>query len=308
MLSEMKNNVCLVMGGIPLKLAAEVPLREACTAAGMAGLIKCTIRVRRHNQNGSWAMLDFADTAAMKAAANISIITDSDDGDRVFLQAQPPSETQKLGVSAWVGNIPLKYANEQALRTVLLQQGIDVSAVKKCTIRVKAEKENGSWALLTFADGKIPEEFLAKQVQLPGDTDGIPVLLRMQAFHGEKMTTGVANALVITHVMQVQGQVASPLGLEADTNDLVPQLPPGKRYHFFLCHHQSSGGDQCSMLCHGLKQLGFQVWYDNDQQAIHRNLQGMQDGVISWHNGRNRFERSQGPGVGAGKRRCKRRQ
>eukprot|EP01051_Picozoa_sp_SAG22_P013302 SAG22_NODE_1472_length_4342_cov_3.211171_4_plen_455_part_00 len=132
---------------------------------------------------------------------------------------------------------------------------------------------------MTFADGKIPEEFSAKQVRLPGDTDGIPVLLRMQAFHGEKVTTGVANALVITHVMQVQGQVASPLGLEAGINDLVPQLPPGKRYHFFLCHHQSSGGDQCSMLCHGLKQLGFQVWYDNDQQAIHRNLQGMQDGV-----------------------------
>eukprot|EP01051_Picozoa_sp_SAG22_P013301 SAG22_NODE_1472_length_4342_cov_3.211171_3_plen_259_part_00 len=93
MLSEMKNNLCLVMGGIPLRLATEVPLREACTAAGMAGLVQCTIRVRPDNKNGSWAILDFADTAAMKAAANISIITDSDDGDRVFLQAQQPSET-----------------------------------------------------------------------------------------------------------------------------------------------------------------------------------------------------------------------
>ena len=56
-------------------------------------------------------------------------------------------------------------------------------------------------------------------------------------------------------------------------------LRRGKKYHFFICHHQGSGGDQANMLCQDLKSWGFKVWYDNDQPADQRNLKGMRKGV-----------------------------
>eukprot|EP01047_Picozoa_sp_COSAG01_P062225 COSAG01_NODE_7883_length_3009_cov_2.423368_2_plen_664_part_01 len=56
-------------------------------------------------------------------------------------------------------------------------------------------------------------------------------------------------------------------------------LPPGKKFHFFLCHHQGSGGDQANNLCLRLEQLGYRVWYDNGRNANHRNLRGMKQGV-----------------------------
>jgi hypothetical protein len=56
-------------------------------------------------------------------------------------------------------------------------------------------------------------------------------------------------------------------------------LPPGKRWHFFICHHQGSGGDQANNLSILLERVGFRVWYDNSQNALHRNLKGMKAGV-----------------------------
>ena len=67
--------------------------------------------------------------------------------------------------------------------------------------------------------------------------------------------------------------------LEQRDAALAVPLPPGKKHHFFVCHHQGSGGDQCSVLCHKLQARGFKVWYDNDQTAEQRNLQGMRRGV-----------------------------
>jgi hypothetical protein len=57
------------------------------------------------------------------------------------------------------------------------------------------------------------------------------------------------------------------------------QLAPGRRYHFFICHHQGSGGNQAQILCLQLRAVGCKVWYDNDQEAGQRNLQGMRRGV-----------------------------
>ena len=57
------------------------------------------------------------------------------------------------------------------------------------------------------------------------------------------------------------------------------ELPDGKRHHFFLCHHQSSGGDQCQNLCHLLTARGYEVWYDNDRSSVDRDLRGMKQGV-----------------------------
>jgi len=56
-------------------------------------------------------------------------------------------------------------------------------------------------------------------------------------------------------------------------------LSAGKEFHFFICHHQGSGGDQSNYLCIRLKQLGYSVWYDNGQNALHRNLEGMRKGI-----------------------------
>ena len=57
-------------------------------------------------------------------------------------------------------------------------------------------------------------------------------------------------------------------------------MPP-KEFHFFICHHQGSGGDQAHLLCEKLRYRGYKVWYDNGVQSDARNLQGMQRGVRS---------------------------
>eukprot|EP01046_Picozoa_sp_COSAG06_P052164 COSAG06_NODE_8697_length_2094_cov_3.330827_1_plen_313_part_01 len=56
-------------------------------------------------------------------------------------------------------------------------------------------------------------------------------------------------------------------------------LPRGKKYHFFICHHQASGGPQCGNLCKLLQKLGYSVWYDKDRSSDEVNVHGMQDGV-----------------------------
>jgi hypothetical protein len=57
------------------------------------------------------------------------------------------------------------------------------------------------------------------------------------------------------------------------------EVGPGKRHHFFLCHHQGSGGDQTNLLCLRLQDIGYKVWYDNEQMSTERNLTGMKKGV-----------------------------
>eukprot|EP01047_Picozoa_sp_COSAG01_P055480 COSAG01_NODE_6182_length_3805_cov_3.174852_2_plen_113_part_00 len=57
------------------------------------------------------------------------------------------------------------------------------------------------------------------------------------------------------------------------------QLPNGKKYHFFICHHQGSGGNQARILYDQLQARGIKVWYDNEQPATERNLDGMRRGV-----------------------------
>lgn len=57
------------------------------------------------------------------------------------------------------------------------------------------------------------------------------------------------------------------------------QLPDGKQYHYFICHHQGSGGNQAKILYDQLTGLGCSVWYDNAMPATERNLDGMRRGV-----------------------------
>ena len=46
-----------------------------------------------------------------------------------------------------------------------------------------------------------------------------------------------------------------------------------------VVYTQGSGGDQSNILCKDLERLGYKVWYDNGQNALHRNLEGMKSGV-----------------------------
>eukprot|EP01043_Picozoa_sp_COSAG02_P024011 COSAG02_NODE_1299_length_13382_cov_14.723858_4_plen_441_part_00 len=73
--------------------------------------------------------------------------------------------------------------------------------------------------------------------------------------------------------------VSPPSEQECELQLLAFELKPGKQYHFFICHHQGSGGDQSNLLCLQLRALGYIVWYDNGVKATKRTLPGMKDGV-----------------------------
>lgn len=90
--------------------------------------------------------------------------------------------------------------------------------VKKCTIRVKPDKPNGSWALVTFADGR-----RAVGWTLPGDNDGQPVKLRIEDYHEKKVKTEIAKTLALTHKLALQGQIA-----EAEAPEVRSPFEPGK--------------------------------------------------------------------------------
>ena len=56
-------------------------------------------------------------------------------------------------------------------------------------------------------------------------------------------------------------------------------LPPGKEFHFFLCHHQGSAADTVAALQGHLEQMGYRCWRDNDQKMEQRDIPGMCEGV-----------------------------
>jgi hypothetical protein len=78
----------------------------------------------------------------------------------------------------------------------------------------------------------------------------------------------------------MQADAISPSERQCELQLLEFALSEGKKYHFFICHHQGSGGDQCNILCLELRARGYRVWYDNGMTvATKRNLPGMKDGV-----------------------------
>jgi hypothetical protein len=50
-------------------------------------------------------------------------------------------------------------------------------------------------------------------------------------------------------------------------------------YHFFMCHHQTSGGDAVHALSKELESRGYKIWRDNDQHMEQRDTAGMRKGV-----------------------------
>lgn len=120
------RSLSLWIGDVPRSLAVEEALRQACEAAGIAGVIQCTIRQKLEKTNGSWAMLGFADNAAMQAASRVRIVATGDDGEEIYLRIESVADAEKLTVSGWMGSIPLKYANDSQLREMLLEEGMAV--------------------------------------------------------------------------------------------------------------------------------------------------------------------------------------
>ena len=128
----------LWVGNIPINHATNESLKAAWTEAGMSGVEKCTLRVKPEKKNGSWALLGFTDSAMMQAAAKQSIVLNDEEGEPVTLRVEVPSTKEKQGsantiyanhtptldLSLWVGSIPLRYADDKALRALLRENGI----------------------------------------------------------------------------------------------------------------------------------------------------------------------------------------
>eukprot|EP01043_Picozoa_sp_COSAG02_P010925 COSAG02_NODE_395_length_23127_cov_130.205663_9_plen_1340_part_00 len=96
---------------------------------------------------------------------------------------------------------------------------------------------------------------------------------------GERPSCSDCGKVLQELYVQLEPPVVAALDSAAKFPEPEFSLSEGKEYHFFICHHQGSGGDQSNLLSDKLTQLGYSVWYDNNQNAIHRNLLGMQEGV-----------------------------
>jgi hypothetical protein len=85
--------------------------------------------------------------------------------------------------------------------------------------------------------------------------------------------------LEVVSTSQLSPPGTPPSERSCELQSLEFELSPGKQYHFFICHHQGSGGDQANLLCLELRKLGYFVWYDYGVVATKRNLPGMKEGV-----------------------------
>ena len=143
----------------------------------------------------------------------------------------------------------------------------------------------------------------------------VVVRARARACGGPGRTGAPPREWVCCAAGQGMGQRCSSCGSSAkgppiDKSIEVPEpaappgkrpLPRGKRFHFFICHHQGSGGDQANNLCLQLKERGYIVWYDNKMPTEKRNLEGMKAGVkesvciLLFHSGRKETDRRPDP-------------
>ena len=166
-----------------------------------------------------------------------------------------------------------KYPDEHG--RLPLHHGMKNKASAACIMAVLAA--NADAANQLDSDGKLPLELGIEH----GASADVLELLRS---HLTGATIEPTDQKLVESVTSAEDAAAtvpadSVARLEQRDAVLAVPLPPGKRHHFFICHHQGSGGDQCSVLCRDLKARGFKVWYNNDQTADQRNLQGMRCGV-----------------------------
>ena len=67
------------------------------------------------------------------------------------------------------------------------------------------------------------------------------------------------------------------LHMLSDIAKMTEALKGSNKWHFFISHMQSNGGDQCSTLCAQLKQRGWSVWYDNEMSEFDEDTPGSID-------------------------------
>jgi hypothetical protein len=193
-----------------------------------------------------------------------------------------------LEYSLWVGNIPLQLTTSARLKQALAAAGYNV---EECTIREKSHKERGSWGFVSFKDAQAYQRASSsstlrvalRSVGSSPHSDSETVELEVKPLGSQLSSSSsqtaagsdepglVSRSLLVAHALSIQAR------LTRSVESL--QLPPNKRYHFFLSHHQNSGGDQCHIIYKELTRRGYLVWYDNGQKATARNLNGMRQGV-----------------------------
>jgi serine/threonine protein kinase len=72
---------------------------------------------------------------------------------------------------------------------------------------------------------------------------------------------------------------ASANAMLADLTPLLETkpLPPGCKWHFFICKHDAAGAQSAMNICHELRARGFKVWISNDIEGP--NTARMREGV-----------------------------
>jgi hypothetical protein len=182
------------------------------------------------------------------------------------LEPEPQSDSL-IATTLWLGSIPIEFADEATVSRALADA--DVHGVVKCSVRHKPDdvgKQHRSWAFIDFANSELKDVAASTSVSVVTATGNVVEFKWAAA--SLKREKGSKEAVLLEHMLAVER-----------CRWTVPPLPHGKRYHFFLCHHQNSGGDQSHLLCESLTARGFSVWYDNSQQGVHRNIDGMKTGV-----------------------------
>ena len=81
------SELSLWVGNIPIQYAEQGKLRNVLKDSGaLDGLTRMTVRAKPGKRNGSWALLNFANSDALSAAAAATVTVDGDGGERVALE------------------------------------------------------------------------------------------------------------------------------------------------------------------------------------------------------------------------------
>ena len=113
--------------------------------------------------------------------------------------------------SAWVGGIPLKYADESSLYHAFGEAGLGRGSIVKITVRVKDNKPCGSWALVALATVDDMRAILAAEVHLDDALlqikksevgKQLDTRARRMSYEGNLSAVSMAHAIGAAHEMQ----------------------------------------------------------------------------------------------------------
>ena len=115
-----------------------------------------------------WVASDVTDTLGLPGLSKIVAGLQEKEREKEG-ELKKEREAQALSeLSLWVGNIPIQYAEQGKLRSVLKDSGV-LNGLTRMTVRAKPGKRNGSWALLNFASSDALSAAAAATVTVDGD-------------------------------------------------------------------------------------------------------------------------------------------